>query len=206
MQLTEELRDDYEKKFAACQLADARKAEVEATITRMMKHRDRYEKVSARTNVPWYVVALIHTMECDGNFNCHLHNGDPLTARTVNEPKKRPLTGKPPFGWEESAVDALRFEHFDVWTDWTIAGTLYEFERYNGFGYRAHSVASPYLWGGSQIYARGKFTSDRVFDPRAISGQTGAAVLLRRMLDQHLVELPIGSQSAADQPPIGGSK
>jgi lysozyme family protein len=206
MQLTPEMRDDYEKKFAACTLNASRQATVESTITRMMKNRDRYMAVSTQTSVPWYVIALIHTMECDGRFDCHLHNGDPLAARTVNVPKGRPLTGKPPFGWEASAIDSLRFEHFDFWTDWSIAGTLYEFERYNGFGYRAHNVPTPYLWGGSQIYSSGKFVRDGAFDSKAMSSQTGAAVLLRRMLDQHLVELPNGNQSAADQPPNGGSK
>jgi len=206
MQLTPEMRDDYEKKFAACKLNAERQATVEATVTRMMKHRDRYTTVSAATNVPWYVIALIHTMECDGRFDCHLHNGDPLAARTVNVPKGRPLNGKPPFGWEASAIDSLRFEHFDVWTDWSIAGTLYEFERYNGFGYRAHNRPTPYLWGGSDIYLGGKFVSDGRFNEFADSEQIGAAVLLRRMLDQHLIELPNGSQSVTDQPPIGVSK
>jgi lysozyme family protein len=206
MQLTPEMRDDYEKKFAACKLNASHQAAVESTITRMMKNRNRYNTVSAATNVPWYVIALIHTMECDGRFDCHLHNGDPLAARTVNVPKGRPLVGKAPFGWEESAIDSLRFEHFDVWTDWTIAGTLYEFERYNGFGYRAHNTPTPYLWGGSQIYSSGKFVRDSAFDPKAVSSQTGAAVLLRRMLDQHLVELPNNSQLAADQLSAKGSR
>jgi len=39
------------------------------------------------------------------SFKLHLHNGDPLTARTVNVPKGRPKTGQPPFAWGISAKD-----------------------------------------------------------------------------------------------------
>jgi lysozyme family protein len=80
------------------------------------------------------------------NFNRHLHNGDPLTARTVQVPAGRPKTGEPPFTWEESATDALMLEKLDQWEDWSVPGTLYKLEQYNGWGYRlAHpDVKSPY--------------------------------------------------------------
>jgi lysozyme family protein len=39
--------------------------------------------------VPWYVIAVIHNMECGLDFTEHLHNGDPLACRTINDPPKR---------------------------------------------------------------------------------------------------------------------
>jgi len=206
--LTKELRDQYDARFKACVVAPEKKDEVEQIITRIMKNRGRYENVEARTSVPWFIIALLHNMECDGNFNCHLHNGDPLHARTVNEPKGRPLRWSANGTWEESADDALLYDGFDVWHDWeTVSGALFKIEVYNGWGYQMKSIPSPYLWGSSSIYSRGKFVSDGHFDPNAVSQQIGAAVLLRRMIDQHLVDLPIGGQTAAvQQPASGGSK
>jgi len=56
---------------------------------------------------------------------------------------------------------------------------LYEFEKWNGFGYRLYhpKVLSPYLWGFSNHYTSGKYTADGKFDESAVSTQCGAAVL-----------------------------
>jgi lysozyme family protein len=188
--LTQEMRDDYTRRFGSCAVNPKSKAEVESIVTRIMKHRDRYETVSRATQVPWFVVAVIHNMECSGRFDQHLHNGNPLSARTTDVPAGRPLAGEPPFAWEESAIDALRYDGFDVWREWTIAGTLFKLELYNGLGSRNHGVATPYLWGGSQHYTAGKYIRDHVWSQSAVSTQIGAAVLLRRMVDQALIDLP----------------
>ncbi len=197
MPLTNDLREEYERRFAQSKVRAERLEAVEDIITRIMKSRSRYESVSAVTRVPWYVIAVIHNMECGGRWDCHLHNGDPLRGRTVRQPPNRPLAGDPPFTWEASAIDALEYDGFDVWRDWSIAGTLYKLELYNGFGYRARKVATPYLWSATQFYERGKFIEVKVaprtykseFDPYLVSQQIGAAAILRRMADQHLIEL-----------------
>lgn len=200
MQLTPEVRRDYEQKFGTCTVRPEKRDEVENTVTRMMKGRERYAAVSKRVGVPWFFIAIVHAMECGSRFSCHLHNGDPLTARTRQDPKGRPASGQPPFTWEASAEDALRLKRLDSWSDWSIGGLLFQFERYNGFGYRAADVniPTPYLWSGSQHYVRGKYVRDHVFDPRFESTQIGAAVLLRRMLDEELIDLPsaIGAEGA----------
>ena len=197
MPLTNDLRDEYESRFANCKVRAERAEEIENTITHIMKSRPRYEAVSAVTRVPWYVIAIIHNMECGGSFDCHLHNGDPLRERTVRQPPGRPLSGDPPFTWEASAIDALEYDGFDVWRDWSVAGTLYKLELYNGFGYRARKVPTPYLWSATQFYDRGKFVEVKVapksykveFNPYLVSKQIGAAAILRRMADQHLIDL-----------------
>ena len=135
------------------------------------------------------MVGVIHALESSLNFGRHLHNGDPLTARTVQVPAGRPKTGQPPFTWEASASDALRFQGFDKWKDWSIPGTLFKLEGYNGFGYRDHhpDVPSPYLWSFSNHYSRGKYVADGTFSPTAVSAQCGVAVLLRRMAEKKLI-------------------
>ncbi len=209
MQLTPEVRNDYEQKFGTCTLRPARLAEVDNTIARIMVGRARYAAVAKTVgSVPWYMIGIIHSMECGSRFSCHLHNGDPLTARTRQEPKNRPAEGEPPFTWEESAADALRLKRLDTWSDWSIGGTLYQLERYNGFGYRAANVGipTPYLWAGSQHYSRGKYVRDHVFDPHSESTQIGAAVLLRRMLDHNLIELPAAIAPTASATEEGSTR
>ena len=80
----------------------------------------------------------------------------------------------------------MKLQKLDQWTDWSLPGTLFQFERYNGFGYRPRGINSPYLWSFSNHYTKGKFTADSIFDPNAISKQCGAAVLLRRMSERQL--------------------
>jgi lysozyme family protein len=186
--LSSKSRREYEARFAQIKVDPERRQEAEKTITQIMKARGRYERVGSETGVPWFVVGVIHHMECDGDFRCHLHNGDRLTARTVHRPKGRPITGHPPFEWEESAIDAMRHEGLAGWSDWSIAGTLFIIEKYDGFGYRAFGIPTPYLYAATQFYRAGKFTSDHRFSRRVISKQVGAAAILRRMADQALIE------------------
>jgi lysozyme family protein len=190
MPLTEERKKEYDEKFASCVVQPTALRESDRVVDWIVAGRDRYERVAAETNTPWYVVGVIHNMECGGKkkpFACHLHNGDPLSARTVQVPKGRPQRGNPPFTWEQSAIDALRYHGFDVWRNWSVAGTLFKLEAYNGPGYRNRGVPSPYLWSGSQHYTSGKYVRDHVFDPNAVSEQIGTAVVLRRMLDRSLL-------------------
>jgi lysozyme family protein len=142
----------------------------------------RYQTVVSGWSIPAYVVGVIHNMESDLNFTRHLHNGDKLTARTVHVPAGRPLTGTPPFTWEESAKDALQMRGMDKVTDWSISHMLLVVEGYNGFGYARRGRLSPYLWAGSNHYTKGKYVSDGKFDPEAVSNQIGAALILKQFV------------------------
>jgi lysozyme family protein len=156
--------------------------DVDYVIKRMLKGRARYESVCAKTGVPWYVIGIIHTLECDANFSLHLHNGDPLSARTVQVPAGRPKTGNPPFGWEESALDALAYDGLSTQKDWSIEAILFALEAYNGFGYRRRKINSPYLFSMTNQYSAGKFTADGVYDAKAVSLQVGAAAILHKLV------------------------
>lgn len=154
--------------------------------------RDRYRSVSAATGVPWYVIGVIHALEASLDFGAHLHNGDPLSDYTVNEPKGRPNAHRPPFSWEESAVDALEFDRLTGIRFWPIERICYALELFNGFGYRLFhpEVKSPYLWSFSNHYERGKYIKDKVWSPIAVSKQCGAIVILKRMAERGLIEAP----------------
>lgn len=150
------------------------KTRIEATADQIASHRERYEALSAKTNIPWYVIGIIHHLEADCDFNTYLGDGEPLNRKTRNVPK-----GRGPFKmWEEGAIDALKLEHALSITDWSDEATCYFFEGYNGFGYRYHGVPSPYLMSGTQAYTRGLFDVDDHYAARLKSRQVGAVPLL----------------------------
>ena len=193
--LTAALRQEYQDLFSGCVIRPNRVAAVEALVDQLQANRARYEAVGTALSIPWAFIAVIHNMESSQSFAGHLHNGDPLTARTVHVPAGRPTTGQPPFTWEQSAEDALTMHGLSGATDWTLAGTLYQAERYNGFGYRLYHphVLTPYLWSFSNQYTSGKYVADGTWSDTAVSNQCGAAVLLRRMSER-------GLTGFADQP------
>jgi lysozyme family protein len=183
----DDLQGEYRLLYATCVIDPSRETIVQGQAAKLLSGRARYEGIAADTpGMPWYLVGIIHGMEAGYRFTSHLHNGDPLTARTINVPAGRPPTGTPPFTWEQSARDALQFEGLTGETNFSIAHLLYFFEKYNGFGYRSHDVPSPYLWGFSNHYTSGKFVADHVFSPTAVSGQVGAAVLVKELEKQHI--------------------
>jgi len=176
-----DLAAEYQDCFDRCEINPAFNDNVTFYLNRIRRGKPNYQLVEQALGVPWLFVGIIHGMECGFNFAGHMHNGDPLTARTVQVPKGFPKTGTPPFTWLESALDALRLKKFDQERDWSIPHMLYLLEGYNGFGYRRRGLPSPYLWSFSNIYSKGKFVKDGKFDPEAVSKQCGAGLMLKRM-------------------------
>jgi lysozyme family protein len=181
---TPDLAAEYQTLFDTCAATPARAKEVAAACNRITAHKARYTALGERLGIPWRFIGIIHSMESSGRFDRHLHNGDPLTGRTTRVPARRPPEGEPPFTWEQSAADALALKKLDQETDWSLPAMLYHFERYNGFGYRiSHpQVLSPYLWSFSNHYTSGKYVADGTWSPTAVSGQCGAAVLLKELM------------------------
>jgi lysozyme family protein len=168
---------------------------VDAIVDRIVSNRSRYEAVERATGVPWHVTAALHNMECGGSFLRHLHEGSPLTGRTRYVPKGRPKDGVPPFAWEVSAVDALRYDRM-VAVQWnSIARALQACEAYNGTGYqRFHpEVPTPYLWSGTNLYVRGKYVADGKWSSTAVSAQVGVAAIWKRMEGRKILK---GSSTA----------
>jgi lysozyme family protein len=186
---TAALEKEYSDLFNRCEIAFDKMTEVEGVVQRILNFQNRYEPVAAQSTVPWYVMAVIHNMECSLDFSEHLHNGDPLTRRTVNVRAGRPKTSQPPFAWDVSALDALEYDGFTSWSDWSIGGICYKLEGYNGWGYRKHNINSPYLWSYSNLYTSGKFIADNQWSDTAVSRQCGAAVILRRMSERGAIDL-----------------
>jgi lysozyme family protein len=178
-----DLRAEYERCYSKCSVRPECRATVGYYVRRLRAGQENYELVQSALGIPWGLVGVIHAMECGFNFSCHLHNGDPLTARTSHVPKGRPVGTEPPFTWLQSAVDALQLRKLNEVTDWSVPHLLFLLEGFNGFGYRRHGVPTPYLWSFSNLYSQGKFTQDGKFDPNAVSRQCGAALMLKEVLN-----------------------
>jgi lysozyme family protein len=178
----DKLRPEYERLWQTMEIHPDKRKVVDAVARRILANKDRYVEVEAATTVPWFVIGILHTMECGGNFRLHLHNGDPLYRKTVRVPQGRP-PGNPPWTWEESAIDALKLKNLHTITDWCPARLAWVLELFNGFGYRNKGLPSPYLWSYSQHYSKGKYVADGQFSPTAVSTQAGGMVLFKALMD-----------------------
>jgi lysozyme family protein len=141
--------------------------------------RSRYQAVSARTGVPWPVIAVIHERECSQDWARSLAQGDPWDRVSVHVP-----AGRGPFSsWEDAAIDALNdcAPYAGRNKDWSIGALLTKLEEYNGLGYAARGVPSPYVWAGTDQYRSGKYIRDGIYDPDVIDSQAGCAGLLMAM-------------------------
>lgn len=188
----EQLQEKYKKSV----IREDKESLCRAVAAKIMANFDRYEAVSTSRGIPWWVVGIIHSLESGCNFGTHLHNGDPLSARTTHVPKGRPLHGQPPFTWEYSASDALKHDSIDSSTIGTILDSL---EKYNGLGYRKGAgrattppKTSPYIWSMTDQYEKGKYVADNEFDRNAVSQQVGAAAIMKA-LEQKGVHLLFGA-------------
>lgn len=149
----------------------------------------RFLAVQALTDVPWFVTGIVLTREAGSppNFHAWLHNGDPMfdhhgrPRQTVNIPAHRPPN--PAVSWEEGCVDAYKIEALLGKKDWSPAFVLWLLEKFNGWGYRLyHNMLSPYVWGSTTLQQRGKYSSDRVWNPRLMDTQVGGAALLAALM------------------------
>ncbi len=173
---------EYIKLYDTMKIKKSKLNRVDKLVDKILSNKQRYKKVSNVLKCPWYLVAVIHNMESGQRFDRHLHNGDPLTARTKHYPPGRPKKGNPPFSWEESAIDALKLQRVHKVSKWDLPTLLYKIEEYNGWGYRKyHHINSPYLWSWSNHYKSGKYVADGKWSNSAVSAQCGAVVLLKRM-------------------------
>jgi lysozyme family protein len=178
----DDLRHEYRALWESCVIDPTKAGDVAFHRRKLREGRTHYEQVAARTRTPWWFIGIVHALEASFNFQGHLHNGDPLSARTVQVPRERPPQWNPPNDWASSAIDAITFDGNANIANMPIDVALYRFERYNGFGYHPRGLNSPYLWSFSNHYTRGKFVRDGVFDPNAVSKQCGAAVMLKALI------------------------
>jgi lysozyme family protein len=157
-----------------------RKTQSDNIAAQLFRTKKRYQDVADETGVPWPIVAVIHERESSQNFTTQLGQGDPLNRVSVHVP-----AGRGPFDtWEEGAHDALVNcpPYLARRKDWSLSAALTALELYNGIGYAAKGVPSPYLWSGTDQYRAGKYVADGVYDPNKVDAQLGCAALLMSLM------------------------
>jgi lysozyme family protein len=186
MLFTPTARKGYDRLYSTMTISPDRLPFVERVCKKIVDGEKRYSAVAEVVRVPWVLIGALHQMESSCDFGAHLHNGDPLSARTKRVPKGRPAKGSPPFSWEESAIDALSSPPHDLGKveAWSVARMLYEAEKYNGWGYVGKGVNSPYVWSFTDQYRKGKYVSDGKFSYNAVSKQCGVAPILKTLEKQ----------------------
>lgn len=168
---------DYKDKLALMVIKPEWRQVINNKVSLLKKNRSRYTKIADMTGVPWEFIALTHLRESGCDFTKHLHNGDSLARKTRQHPAGRPA-GRGPFTFEESAVDALEYQGLTKVDDWSLEHMIYLLEAYNGFGYRMRRKPSPYLWSGTNHYAKGKFIRDGKYDANYVDKQVGLVPIL----------------------------
>ncbi len=176
----EALRPEYTTLLA--QMRIIRTEETDETARKLLglvaaRH---YDEACDAAGVPRAWAAASFEREASSNFRLSPAQGDPW-----NEVSRHVPRGVGPFAsWAAAAIFAYRHESLDKVgvSNWSWERACFEAEAFNGFGYRARGVHSPYLWAGTNHYARGKFVADGRFDPNAHDGQLGVIPVMRRMV------------------------
>lgn len=161
----------------------------------IVKFKPLYDPVEAATGVPWWMVGGFDCREEGFNHRGNLCNGDPLDRPTTHVPR-----GVGPFAtWTQGAVFAM---HYDRIAANDIIGWFIEGERFNGEGYHNHSdptapsspEPNPYLWSGTNIYHKGKYTGDGHWDSSVVDVQSGiAAMYLALVAMKAPITTPMGT-------------
>jgi lysozyme family protein len=176
----ETLAGEYASLLARMQVT--RQSAVQSVANKLMNfvRQGRYAEVSNQLGIPQVFIATSFERESSSDFSCSPAQGDPWNRVSVHVPR-----GRGPFpNWTAAALDAYRLDRLDQVgkANWTWPRFCYEGELFNGFGYRAHGVNSPYLWAGSNNYTTGKFVSDGVFDMGHADTQLGVVPVARAMV------------------------
>lgn len=188
MQTTQERYDTW---YDTMEFLDGKFEAAADAAEQIRRNQFRYKAAVNGTPVPWYVLALIHHMEADGDFRQQIVNGEPYDRATRLYPK-----GKGPWtSWESAALWAFqKSEDFQLFNkqEWKRWQTLWRLEHYNGAGYAHKGLPSPYLWAGSNHgVGVGKFVErlgedgeyHAVYDPNLVSSQIGAALIYKTLME-----------------------
>lgn len=157
-----------------------KKGHVNWYMKQMKKNEEMYKDAAKYVlprcaKVPWQVIGVLHAMEAGFDRDEQILNGQPWNRKTTIVPRDM----GPWSSFNESCVAGMEIK--DRPRKWTLGATLDFLEKWNGLGYRRKNKNSPYLWAYSNHQEVGKYVRDGVYDPKAVSLQVGAAVLLKQL-------------------------
>jgi lysozyme family protein len=163
------------------QMQITRVAEVAAAAERLLGFIDagRYEAGCTATGVPQIVAAASFEREAGSNFRLNPAQGWPLSSRSRDVPYNGPFAD-----WTTAQIAAYQIDGLDKVgaANWSWELGCYEEEGFNGWGYRAHGVPSPYLFGGSNIQRPGKYDADSKYNKNEMDTQLGVIPMMLRIV------------------------
>jgi lysozyme family protein len=141
----------------------------------------KYRAGCAATGVPEAWAAASFEREAASNFALNPAQGWPLHSRSRVIPHNGPF-----HNWTDAQIAAYAIDGLDrVGADnWTWERACFEAEAFNGFGYRAYGVHSPYLWAGTNIYTAGKYIRDGHFSRTTVDQQLGVIPMMVGMIER----------------------
>jgi len=164
-------------------------------LKKVIKSKDRYLSVEKETGVPAAFIMCVHLRENAsdlGKFKTYIGNGQSLKKITTIVP-----AGRGPFpSWEAGVIDAIGLQGLEKVSDWSIERACYEWERYNGFGYKKRGINSPYVWSFTDQYKKGHYESDGVFNPNKVSKNIGCYAFYKLIIESD-ESLTIGRKAVA---------
>jgi lysozyme family protein len=202
------LAAEYTRLLSAMVIDAKREAELEsrARIIIARAADENWQLVTAATGMPKIWGMASFERESGSDYARSPAQGDPWRHVSTHVPK-----GLGPYkSWAAAAIAAYRIDHLDHVgaANWTWARACYEGELFNGFGYRAHGIHTPYLWSWSNIYTRGKFVADGAFDAGEKDQQCGMIPLMVALtrIDPSLAladAMPVAAVAPPERPPVG---
>jgi lysozyme family protein len=191
------LQPDYQDCLARMQIT--RLASVDATVTRLVRFIDagRYDAGCKATGVPVAWAAASFEREASSNFNLNPAQGWPLGSRSQWIPHNGPFSD-----WTTAQVAAYDIDGLQSVgaQNWTWARACYEGEIFNGMGYRAHRIHSPYLFAGTNLYVEGKYVADGQWSATAVDQQLGIVPMMVEIVKQRPQTALANALDAPTQP------
>lgn len=176
-------RADYEKMIAG--MVVTRPDAVAEAVRRVETSLAFYVDLAAAVNVPAVVIGAIDYREDNCDPSRGIGQGDRWDRKSVNVPR-----GCGPFASRKAAdIFYIRYDHLDrppvSYAEGGLAVGCFEQEGYNGWGYAAHGIRSPYIAGGTNFQQRGKYTSDGHWDPDHMDEQVGTLPIMVELIKRH---------------------
>src|SRR5258708_3166083 len=151
-----------------------------AAAHHIIANRARYQTIEAKTGVPRYWLGPTHYRESDFSFNAQFAQGDPLDRVSTHVPRGLgPYLGADAF--ERAAIEGLEHDRITSVADWRLEKLIYNWEKWNGWGYHLRGVPSAYVFAGTNVYKGGYFPGDGVWSANASDPRPGCAAILKAL-------------------------
>lgn len=176
----------YAQQIASMKIDPKRLGDLDEACNTLLKQKSAYQLLSNRTpnRVPVAFLMAIAYREMSGNTHCFLGNGQSLSQRTTIVPKGLgPWLQPYPENFVQGGLLALHIDGSDLVTQWSVPRAAYESEALNGWGYLGHGIPSPYVFGGTNIQQKGKYTSDGHFE-LVTDNQLGTMAIIERLFER----------------------